>query len=266
MFSYPQSQLGLSSAPKYLESSFNRDTAQDTTVLIFARFPRFLTTSSKRLDPSHNVDSPPSTSAPARQTVADPTTSKLDNGPSNPLESIDDSMWDQSTKATTSKCKPKKAKRIRQDAKLAKEVSKVECREKTHITEVVKEEWKQRIHAKRAEDREPNSKKPDSQKPERRGKKGGKKNGRDARMERRGKAKIDAAPLLVDFNTKPFPGRVIHLPRSQSKPLAIQLCQCDDADVLTLWTDGSLLDNNEDAGAAVAYRDMATKHPPHATG
>ncbi|KAF5677961.1 hypothetical protein FHETE_1481 [Fusarium heterosporum] len=266
MFSYPQNQLGLSSAPRYLESSFNRDTTQDPAVFVFARLPRFSAKSSKWLEPAHNVDPPPSTSAPTRQTLADPTTSRLENGPSNPLESIDESMWDQSTKATAPKCKPKKAKRIRQEAKLAKEVAKSECGEKKRAIEAAREGWEKRTRTKRAEGREPNSKKPDSQKPERRGKKGGKKNGRDARMERRGKAKIDAAPLLVDFNAKPFPGRVIHLPRFQSKPLAVQLCQCDDASVLTLWTDGSLLDNNEDAGAAVAYRDIAAKHSPHTTG
>jgi ribonuclease HI len=61
------------------------------------------------------------------------------------------------------------------------------------------------------------------------------------------------------MDMKPFPGRVLQLPRYQSKHFSFQLCECNDPDILTLWTDGSLSGDGKLAGAAVAYRDMAAE-------
>ncbi|KAH7252087.1 hypothetical protein BKA59DRAFT_525412 [Fusarium tricinctum] len=80
-----------------------------------------------------------------------------------------------------------------------------------------------------------------------------------AEAERRAKAQVYAAPLPRDMDMKPFPGRVFQMPRYQSKHFSFQLCQCNDPDILTLWTDGSMSGDGELAGAAVAYRDMAAE-------
>jgi ribonuclease HI len=239
MAGYPHGQVGLSGTSRYLENTFSNsdDHTQEGPAFVVIKLPEFLVRAMKWLRPQvvHNIIPSAYTPAPvsllALEDIPDPTPEDAEDS-SNPLELIDDSLYDEYTKATPAKQSKQEKRALRE---VAKKRSKKEKRDKK--AELRKLAAKQR----------------------KRGKKGKK----TAKTERRAKAQISAAPLPRDMDMKPFPGRVFQLPRYQGKHFSFQLCECNDPDILTLWTDGSLSGDGKLAGAAVAYRNMAAEDKSH---
>jgi ribonuclease HI len=241
MVGYPHGQVGLSGTSRYLENTFSNsdDHAQEGPAFVVIKLPDFFVRALKWLRPQavHNITpsvyTPAPVPLPALEDIPDPTPEDAEDS-LNPLESIDDSLCDDYTKATPAKQSKQSKQEKRALRKAAKKKSKKEKRAKK--AELQKLAAKQRKRGKKS-----------------------KKSKKIAKTERRAKAQISAAPLPRDMDMKPFPGRVLQLPRYQSKHFSFQLCECNDPDILTLWTDGSLSGDGKLAGAAVAYRDMAAE-------
>jgi ribonuclease HI len=245
MVSYSQGQVGLSGTSGYLENIFSNsdDHTREGPVSVVIKLPGFSARALKWLRPQavHNITpsvyTPTPVPIPALEDIPDPTSDEAEDH-LNPLKSIG-SLYDGYTKA-----KPVKQPKSRQEKKaLRKAAKKISKKER-----LAKEAEVQKLASKL----------------QKLGKKR-KKNKRTAEAkakaeaERRAKAQVYAAPLPRDMDMKPFPGRVFQMPRYQSKHFSFQLCQCNDPDILTLWTDGSMSGDGELAGAAVAYRDMAAE-------
>jgi hypothetical protein len=234
MVSYSQGQVGLSGTSGYLENIFSNsdDHTREGPVSVVIKLPGFSARALKWLRPQavHNITpsvyTPTPVPLPALEDIPDPTSDEAEDH-LNPLKSIG-SLYDGYTKA-----KPVKQPKSRQEKKaLRKAAKKISKKER-----LAKEAEVQKLAAKL----------------QKLGKKR-KKNKRTAEAkakaeaERRAKAQVYAAPLPRDMDMKPFPGRVFQMPRYQSKHFSFQLCQCNDPDILTLWTDGSMSGDGELAG------------------
>ncbi|KAF4963958.1 hypothetical protein FSARC_8093 [Fusarium sarcochroum] len=264
MFTFLKGQVGLSSAPRRRTSVNDSSTEiQENAFFLYIWIPKFLATKLKWLGPQIMYNASLSPSASTLPSKDEPTPIReADEETLDPFQLLDGSLWENfSIPNLEDRTIPTDVPDEESlDPFQFLDVSLWGKADKATLTTCKTHTRRQNLQPKKAKKKEKQINKATLSKSVK------KKHKRQAKAERRARKAVSATLMHRDIDTKLFPGNVVQLPKYQAKYLVVNICNCDDEDILALWTDGSVDapgQSPQQAGAAVVYRDRATENEPH---
>ncbi|KAF5019983.1 hypothetical protein F66182_7996 [Fusarium sp. NRRL 66182] len=269
MFNNPKDRIGLLKAPRraLIASSESASDSQEDIVFLYIQIPQFLVAILKWLRPqaTHNTTLSPSFSTPTLENTIE-ADSGSEEASLDTFQFMDGSLWDNVARATPASedtieavCEPDEAtfdvfqfmnESLWDNAARA-------IPNKHHHMKILKRQSKEEPKKVKK------TKAPNQILAIKLAKK---RQQRAAKEERRANVGISTTLTHHDIEPKVFPGNVLQLPKRQGKKLASNLCSYDRDDTLIFWTDGSIDENPEQAGAAVAYKDKTMEDESNQQG